>query len=130
MNHAHGHLTDCGLPGIKPTYRRAPAWPASPFGTVAHIGPMARTVTDAALLLDVLSELLTPKRIAEVQLTLIDGGADVAIKGIYAGRLAEIEQLTAFALAHDVARLKLHPNHRLLFGARPLCRLCFSTGAR
>jgi aspartyl-tRNA(Asn)/glutamyl-tRNA(Gln) amidotransferase subunit A len=46
----------CGLPGIKPTYGRVPAWPASPFGTVAHVGPMARTVTDVALLLDVLSE--------------------------------------------------------------------------
>ena len=52
-----------------------------------------------------LSELLTPKRIAEVQLSLIDGGADVLIKGIYAGRLSEIEQVTAFARAHDVARL-------------------------
>jgi aspartyl-tRNA(Asn)/glutamyl-tRNA(Gln) amidotransferase subunit A len=46
----------CGLPGIKPTYGRVPAWPPSPFGTVAHAGPMARTVSDLALLLDVLSE--------------------------------------------------------------------------
>ena len=46
----------CGLPGIKPTYGRVPAWPASPFGTVAHAGPMARTVSDLALLLDVLCE--------------------------------------------------------------------------
>jgi len=46
----------CGLPGIKPTYGRVPAWPASPFGTVAHAGPMARTVSDLALLLDVLSD--------------------------------------------------------------------------
>jgi aspartyl-tRNA(Asn)/glutamyl-tRNA(Gln) amidotransferase subunit A len=46
----------CGLPGIKPTYGRVPAWPASPFGTVAHAGPMARTVPDVALLLDVMSE--------------------------------------------------------------------------
>jgi aspartyl-tRNA(Asn)/glutamyl-tRNA(Gln) amidotransferase subunit A len=46
----------CGLPGIKPTYGRVPAWPASPYGTVAHTGPMARTVADLAVLLDVLSE--------------------------------------------------------------------------
>jgi 23S rRNA (uracil1939-C5)-methyltransferase len=52
-----------------------------------------------------LADLLQPKRIAEVQLTLIDGGADVLIKGIHAGRLAEIEQLTAFATTHNVARL-------------------------
>ena len=46
----------CGLPGIKPTYGRVPAWPASPFGVLAHVGPMARTVRDVALLLDVLAE--------------------------------------------------------------------------
>jgi aspartyl-tRNA(Asn)/glutamyl-tRNA(Gln) amidotransferase subunit A len=46
----------CGLPGIKPTYGRVPAWPASPYGLVAHCGPMARTVTDVALLLDVMTE--------------------------------------------------------------------------
>lgn len=46
----------CNLAGIKPTYGRVPVWPASPFGTLAHAGPMARTVTDTALLLTVLAE--------------------------------------------------------------------------
>lgn len=46
----------CGLPGLKPTYGRVPAWPPSPFGALAHSGPMARSVRDIALLLDVLSE--------------------------------------------------------------------------
>ncbi len=45
-----------GLAGLKPTFGRVPAWPASPFGPVAHVGPMARTVTDTALLLDVMAE--------------------------------------------------------------------------
>jgi aspartyl-tRNA(Asn)/glutamyl-tRNA(Gln) amidotransferase subunit A len=45
-----------GLFGLKPSFGRVPAWPLSPFGTVAHIGPMTRTVQDAALLLDVLSQ--------------------------------------------------------------------------
>jgi aspartyl-tRNA(Asn)/glutamyl-tRNA(Gln) amidotransferase subunit A len=44
-----------GLFGIKPSFGRVPAWPPSPFGTVAHVGPIARNVTDAALMLDVLS---------------------------------------------------------------------------
>ncbi|MGH8869738.1 MAG: amidase [Actinomycetes bacterium] len=44
-----------GVFGLKPTYGRIPLYPASPFGTLAHAGPMSRTVTDAALLMDVLS---------------------------------------------------------------------------
>ncbi len=45
-----------GIFGIKPSFGRVPAWPLSPFGTVAHVGPMTRTVTDAALMLNVISE--------------------------------------------------------------------------
>ena len=44
-----------GVFGIKPSYGRVPAYPPSPFGTVAHVGPMARTVADAALMLTVIS---------------------------------------------------------------------------
>jgi aspartyl-tRNA(Asn)/glutamyl-tRNA(Gln) amidotransferase subunit A len=44
-----------GLFGFKPTFGRVPAWPLSPFGTVAHLGPMTRTVADAALFLNVLT---------------------------------------------------------------------------
>jgi len=44
-----------GLFGLKPSFGRVPAWPLSPFGTVAHVGPMTRTVHDAALLLNVIS---------------------------------------------------------------------------
>jgi aspartyl-tRNA(Asn)/glutamyl-tRNA(Gln) amidotransferase subunit A len=39
----------CGVVGLKPTFGRVPAWPPSPFGTLAHGGPMARSVEDAAL---------------------------------------------------------------------------------
>jgi aspartyl-tRNA(Asn)/glutamyl-tRNA(Gln) amidotransferase subunit A len=46
----------CGLVGLKPTYGRVPLWPASPFGTLSHAGPMASTVADAALMLDVIAE--------------------------------------------------------------------------
>jgi 23S rRNA (uracil1939-C5)-methyltransferase len=54
-----------------------------------------------------LGAMLLPKRVAEIQLTLIDRGIDVTIKGIPAGRLPEIEQLTSFAMDHDLARLSL-----------------------
>jgi aspartyl-tRNA(Asn)/glutamyl-tRNA(Gln) amidotransferase subunit A len=46
----------CGIVGLKPTFARVPQWPPSPYGLLAHSGPMARTVTDTALLLDVLAE--------------------------------------------------------------------------
>jgi aspartyl-tRNA(Asn)/glutamyl-tRNA(Gln) amidotransferase subunit A len=44
-----------GVFGLKPSFGRVPAWPLSPFGTVAHVGPMTRSVHDAALMLNVLS---------------------------------------------------------------------------
>src|SRR5690349_23941615 len=44
-----------GIFGLKPSFGRVPAWPLSPFGTVAHVGPMTRTVEAAALMLTVLA---------------------------------------------------------------------------
>lgn len=45
-----------GIPGLKPSFGRVPAYPLSPFGTVSHVGPMARTVADCALMLTVIAE--------------------------------------------------------------------------
>ncbi|MGW2343977.1 amidase [Streptomyces sp. NPDC001661] len=45
----------CGIFGLKPTYGRVPLYPASAFGTLSHVGPLARTAADAALLMDVIS---------------------------------------------------------------------------
>ncbi len=42
----------CGIVGLKPTFGRVAVYPPSAFGDVAHVGPMARTVEDAALMLD------------------------------------------------------------------------------
>jgi aspartyl-tRNA(Asn)/glutamyl-tRNA(Gln) amidotransferase subunit A len=42
----------CGVFGLKPTFGKVAVYPASAFGDVAHIGPMSRTVDDAALMLD------------------------------------------------------------------------------
>jgi 23S rRNA (uracil1939-C5)-methyltransferase len=55
-----------------------------------------------------LTSLLQPKRSAEVQLTLIDQGPDVLIKGIEAKGLAAVEQLTSFASANGLARLGIN----------------------
>lgn len=43
-----------GTVALKPTYGLVPLYPASPFGTLAHAGPMTTTVPDAAALLDVM----------------------------------------------------------------------------
>ncbi len=46
----------CGNVGLKPSFGRVPAYPLSPFGTVAHLGPHTMSVRDAALMLTVLSQ--------------------------------------------------------------------------
>ncbi|MCY1286838.1 Acylamidase [compost metagenome] len=44
----------CGVFGFKPGFGRVPCHPPAHSGTLFHLGPMARTVTDAALLLNVI----------------------------------------------------------------------------
>ncbi|MGV0795662.1 amidase [Mycolicibacterium elephantis] len=44
-----------GTVALKPTYGLIPAFPPSPFGTLAHPGPMTRTVADTAALMDVIT---------------------------------------------------------------------------
>jgi aspartyl-tRNA(Asn)/glutamyl-tRNA(Gln) amidotransferase subunit A len=41
-----------GIFGLKPTFGRVALYPPSAFGDVSHVGPMTRTVADAALMLD------------------------------------------------------------------------------
>jgi aspartyl-tRNA(Asn)/glutamyl-tRNA(Gln) amidotransferase subunit A len=45
----------CGVVGLKPSFGRVPQWPLGAFANVAVLGPLARTVRDAALLLNVLA---------------------------------------------------------------------------
>jgi aspartyl-tRNA(Asn)/glutamyl-tRNA(Gln) amidotransferase subunit A len=45
-----------GVFGIKPSFGRVPAYPASPFSILAHLGPLTRTVADAALMLSVIGQ--------------------------------------------------------------------------
>jgi aspartyl-tRNA(Asn)/glutamyl-tRNA(Gln) amidotransferase subunit A len=44
-----------GIFGLKPSFGRVPLWPPGAFGTMAHVGPMTRSVADAALLLNVIA---------------------------------------------------------------------------
>jgi aspartyl-tRNA(Asn)/glutamyl-tRNA(Gln) amidotransferase subunit A len=41
-----------GVFGLKPTFGKVAVYPPSAFGDVSHVGPMSRTVEDAALMLD------------------------------------------------------------------------------
>jgi len=45
----------CGNVGLKPSFGRVPAYPLSPFGSVAHLGPHAMTVEDVALLMNTIA---------------------------------------------------------------------------
>ena len=56
---------------------------------------------------ELLGALLQPKRPAEVQLTLVDQGPDVALKGVAVEGLQAIESLTEFARERRVARFSL-----------------------
>jgi aspartyl-tRNA(Asn)/glutamyl-tRNA(Gln) amidotransferase subunit A len=46
----------CGNFGLKPSFGRVPAFPLSPFGSVAHLGPHTMSVADAALMMNVLAQ--------------------------------------------------------------------------
>jgi aspartyl-tRNA(Asn)/glutamyl-tRNA(Gln) amidotransferase subunit A len=45
----------CGIFGLKPSFGRVPMWPVSNNDYASHMGPMTRTVADAALMLSVMA---------------------------------------------------------------------------
>ncbi len=74
-----------GVVGIKANFGRVPVYPASPFGTLSHVGPMARSVEDLALMLSVLSEpdardwFALPSAASDFSAELNDGVAGLRI---------------------------------------------------
>jgi 23S rRNA (uracil1939-C5)-methyltransferase len=60
-----------------------------------------------APLRQLLGTLLASKRAAEVQLTLVDQGPDVLLKGVGVESLESIERVTTFATARGLARLSV-----------------------
>jgi 23S rRNA (uracil1939-C5)-methyltransferase len=60
-----------------------------------------------APLRELLAKLLPAKRTAEVQLALVDQGADVLLKGVEGEGLAAVEALTSFAMEQKLARLSI-----------------------
>ncbi len=100
-----------GISGLKPAFGRVPAWPLSPFGTVAHVGPMARSVADCALMLNALSRPdardWTALPYIEVDWTKC---LDAGVKGLriaYSPRLGYVKTLDAEVEAQVAAAAKL-----------------------
>jgi aspartyl-tRNA(Asn)/glutamyl-tRNA(Gln) amidotransferase subunit A len=96
-----------GIFGHKPTFGRVPAYPPSPFGTLSHVGPMTRTVADAALMLTVLAEgdprdglALRPDGSDYAQ--DLAGGVDGGVEGL---KLAYSPSLGGHTVEPEVAEL-------------------------
>ncbi|CAN1561712.1 GatA Asp-tRNAAsn/Glu-tRNAGln amidotransferase A subunit and related amidases [Rhabdaerophilaceae bacterium] len=96
-----------GLVGFKPTFGRVPAWPASTMGVLAHIGPLTRSVREAALAMNIIArpdhrDMMASLADATNYLAGVDGG----VKGL---RIAYSPKLGLdVAVDPDVAELAEH----------------------
>ena len=98
----------CGCFGLKPTYGRLSRAGSFPFvGSLDHLGPMARSVTDLALAYDAMQgpdadDPVLADRPVEPALPGLDSGRRglrIAVAGGYFARMAEPEALEAVAVA-------------------------------
>jgi aspartyl-tRNA(Asn)/glutamyl-tRNA(Gln) amidotransferase subunit A len=99
-----------GVFGMKPTYGQVPAYPASAFNVLAHQGPIARTVGDAALMLSIISGPdLRDMTAWNSPAPDFSADLDKGVRGLriaWSPRLGHIETLDAEieAATHDAAR--------------------------
>ena len=86
-----------GVFGIKPTFGRVPAYPASPFNVLAHLGPLTRSVSDAALMLSVIGQPDMRDMTAwNTPAPDFRGGIDDGVRGLrvaWSPRLGYVKQL-------------------------------------
>ena len=121
----HGLETDVRLPHLSPprTRRRA-TLRAIKAGKSVQLGfneALSNRIVDMmechilhprlfaliAPLRGLLATILPPKRMGEVQLTLVDQGADVGLKGVEVAGLEAVEAVTEFCERHQLARLSI-----------------------
>ena len=128
-----------GVVGHKPTFGRVPAYPSSPFGTLSHIGPIARRAADAALMLEVLSG----KDLRDWnQNPLAFSPREGAVQGLAGARIGLWTEPPAGTLAADIAAVfdeataliaslgaRLEPVSPPLDGALDLFHLLWFSGA-
>lgn len=96
-----------GVFGIKPTYGLVPLYPASPYGTLSHVGPLSWSVNDSALALDVISGAdsrdwtANPRPVS----SFVDAVATGATAGISGMRIAFSPTLGFASVDQEVAKL-------------------------
>ena len=101
-----------GIVGHKPTAGRVPIWPPSRWGALSHVGPLARSVEDAALLLTVLARpdprdpSALPPDGRDYRVGLEDGVAGLRIAYSPDLGLAEVEPEIAAAVEGAVRTLE------------------------
>ena len=101
-----------GIVGHKPTAGRVPIWPPSRWGALSHVGPLARSVEDAALLLTVLARpdprdpAALPPDGRDYRVGLEDGVAGLRIAYSPDLGLAEVEPEIAAAVEGAVRTLE------------------------
>jgi aspartyl-tRNA(Asn)/glutamyl-tRNA(Gln) amidotransferase subunit A len=89
----------CGVFGLKPSYGRVPQFPVSNNDSTTHIGPLTRTVADAALMLSVMAG---PDEMDRTSLP--DRPAD------YVGRLGDGVRGLRVAFSPDLDSLRVDPD--------------------
>jgi len=99
----------CGNFGLKPSFGRVPAWPLSPFGSVAHLGPHTMSVADAALMMNVMKQpdardwTALPYDATDYTATLEDGVRDLRIAWSPTLGYARVDPEVAAACAQAAA---------------------------
>ena len=72
----------CGVFGFKPSFGLVPQYPPSAVGDLSHIGPMTRTVGDAALMLDAIAGADPRDRLSWSSGITYERGLDRGVRGL------------------------------------------------